>query len=112
LEFDTYTSDVIGMESWPSEEINNAGVFRADYTTFRRDMHTGGGGIFICAKNHITCAELWVDEVHEITAVEVKRRNPKKYTGNCRLLQSSKQGLAGIKKIVRPERIFEKYHEA
>jgi len=35
---DTYNSDVvIGTESWLSEEINNAEVFRDDYITFRRD---------------------------------------------------------------------------
>jgi hypothetical protein len=39
-------------------------VFRADYTTFRRDRHTCGGGVFMCVKNYITCAELWVDEIH------------------------------------------------
>jgi hypothetical protein len=35
---DTYNPDVvIGTESWLSEEINNAEVFRDDYITFRRD---------------------------------------------------------------------------
>jgi hypothetical protein len=35
---DTYNSDVvIGTESWLSGEISNAEVFRADYTTFRRE---------------------------------------------------------------------------
>ena len=48
-----------------------------EYKTFRRNRHTRGGGVFICAKNYITCAELWVDEIYEMTAVEVKARDPK-----------------------------------
>jgi hypothetical protein len=35
---DIYNPGVlIGTESWFSEEINDAEVFMADYTTFRRD---------------------------------------------------------------------------
>jgi hypothetical protein len=49
----------------------------SDYTTFRRDRHTRGGGVFICVKNHITYAEIWVDEVYELIAVEVKGMDPK-----------------------------------
>jgi hypothetical protein len=42
---DTYDPDVvIGTESWLREEIGNAEIFRADYTTFRKDRHTRGGG--------------------------------------------------------------------
>ena len=52
-------------------------IFRFDYKTFRRDKNTRGGGVFICVKNYITCAELWVDEVYEIIAVEVKGRTLK-----------------------------------
>jgi len=38
---DTYNPDVvIGTESWLSEEINNAELFRNDYITFRRDRCT------------------------------------------------------------------------
>ena len=33
--------------------------------------------MFICVKNRMTCAELWVDEVYEMIAVEVKGRDPK-----------------------------------
>jgi hypothetical protein len=36
----TYNPDVIGTESWLSEEINNAELFRNDYITFRRDRCT------------------------------------------------------------------------
>ena len=31
----------------------------------------------ICVNNYTTCAELWVDYVHETIAVEVKGRGPK-----------------------------------
>jgi len=75
---DTYNPDVvIGMESWLSEEINNAEVFRDDYITFRRDRCSRGGGVFICIKDYIDCRVLWTDEVFEMIAVEVKGRNPK-----------------------------------
>ena len=48
---DTYIPDVIiGTESWLREEINNAEVFRDDYTTFRRERCTQGGAVFICVK--------------------------------------------------------------
>jgi len=33
--------------------------------------------VFICVKNYITCTELWVDELFEMIAVEVKGRDPK-----------------------------------
>jgi len=75
---DTYNPDVvIGTESWLSEEISNAEVFRGDYTSFRRERHTCSGGVFICVKNYITCAKLWVDRVNEIISIEVKGRDPK-----------------------------------
>ena len=42
---DMYNPDVvIGTESWLKEDINNAEVFRADFTTFRRDRSARGGG--------------------------------------------------------------------
>ena len=68
---------MIGTESWLSEKINNAEVFRDDYITFRRDRCTRGGGLFICVKNYIDCRELWTDEYFEVIAVEVKGRDPK-----------------------------------
>ena len=56
---DTYNVVVvIGTVSWLREEICIAGVFRADFTTFRRDRHACGGGVFICVKNYMACAEL------------------------------------------------------
>jgi len=75
---DTYNPDVvIGMESWLSEEINNAEIFMDNYITFRRDRCSRGGGVFICIENYIDCRVLWADEVFEMIAVEVKGRNPK-----------------------------------
>jgi len=48
---DTYNSDVvIGTESWLKEDIGNAEVLRADFTTFIRDRSARGGGVFICVK--------------------------------------------------------------
>jgi len=48
---DTHNPDVvIGTESWLSEEIINAEVFRDDFITFRRDRCSRGGGVFICVK--------------------------------------------------------------
>jgi len=69
--------DVIGMESWLSEEINSAEVSRDNYITFRKDRCSWGGGIFMCVKNYIDCRELWTVEDSEMVAVEVKGRNPK-----------------------------------
>jgi hypothetical protein len=74
---DTCNPDVIGRDSWLSEEINSAEVFRADCTSIRRDRHTRGGGVFICVKNCITCAEQFFGEVCEMIAVEVKCMDPK-----------------------------------
>ncbi|PNF14499.1 hypothetical protein B7P43_G16033 [Cryptotermes secundus] len=75
---DTFKPDIIiGTESWLREEISNAEVFRDEYTTFRRDRNSRGGGVFICVKNYIAWVELWVDEDFEMIAVEVKGRDPK-----------------------------------
>jgi len=35
---------IISTESWLREDIGNAELFRADYTTFRRDRQARGGG--------------------------------------------------------------------
>jgi len=63
---------IIGTESWLREEIGNAEIFRADFTTFRRDGHARGGGVFICVKNNIACSKPWVDDDFEVISVEVK----------------------------------------
>ena len=77
LEFDTYNPDVIGTESWLSEEINNAEVFRDGYIVFRRDWFSRVGGVFICVKNYIDCRDIRVDEDFERIAIEIKCKNPK-----------------------------------
>ena len=75
---DTYNPDIIiDTESWLTEDVGNTEIFRSDFTIFRRDRHTRGGGVFICVKNDTTCSELWVDDTYEITAVEVNGRDPK-----------------------------------
>jgi len=75
---DPYNPDVIiGMESWLREEINNDEVFRDDYSSFRRDRCTRGGGVFICVNNYIDCRELWADEDFEVIEIEVKGTDPK-----------------------------------
>ena len=46
---DTYNPDVIiGTESWLKEDISNAEVFKADFTTFRRGRSARGGGFYLC----------------------------------------------------------------
>ena len=56
---DTYNPDfVIGTESWLKEDIKNAEVFRADFTTYRKDRTARCGGVFICVKSIIASAEL------------------------------------------------------
>ena len=65
------------MESWLAEDIGSTELFREDFTTFRRDRHTRGGGVFICVKNNIDCSELWIYDDFEIIAVEVKYSDPK-----------------------------------
>jgi hypothetical protein len=87
---DTYNPDIIiGTESWLREEIRNAEIFRADITTFRRERHVRGGGVFICVKNNIACSKLWVDDDFELIAVEVKG-NDLKSTWEISHLQSPK----------------------
>ena len=48
---DTLNPDVIiGTESWLKDDIENAEVFRADYTTYRRDRSARGGGFSYALK--------------------------------------------------------------
>ena len=61
----------------PVGPTSKAEVFRADFTTFRRDRPARGGGVFICVKNIIASTELWVDKNFEMIAVEVKGMDPK-----------------------------------
>jgi hypothetical protein len=75
---DTYNPGIItGTESWLREKIGNAENFRADFTIFRRDRNSRGGGVFMCVKNNTACSELWVDDEFEILAVTIKGSDPK-----------------------------------
>jgi hypothetical protein len=40
-------------------------------------IHTHSQWWSVCIKNYITCTKLWVDEVYEMIAVEVKGTGPK-----------------------------------
>ena len=67
-----------------------------------------GGGVLICFKNYIDCRMLWIDEVFEIMAVEVKDGNSKFVWEVVRSLQSSKLGHASYRKIISPEWVYRK----
>jgi len=97
---DTYNPDVvIGTESWLSDEINNAEVFRDDYITFRRDRSTRSGGVFICVKNYIDCRELWTDDDFEMIAVVVKGRDPKFTWEIVGIYRAPKEDLPAIERL-------------
>jgi hypothetical protein len=97
---DTYNPDVvIGMESWLSEGIHNAEIFRGNYIVFRRDRHFRGGGVFICVKNYIDCRELWVDEDFEIIAIEIKDINPKSTWEIVGIYRAPNEDLRAIERI-------------
>jgi len=56
---DTYNPDVdTGTGSWIKEDIINAEVFMADFTTYRMDTSVRGGGVFICVIKFILSSEL------------------------------------------------------
>jgi len=97
---DTYNPNVvIGTESWLKGDINNAEVFRAEFTTFRRDRSAYDGGVSICVKNIIASMELWADDDFEMIEVEVKGMDPK-YTweiiGICR---APNEGVLAIERF-------------
>jgi hypothetical protein len=103
---DTYKPDVvIGTEFWFSEEISNAEVFRGDYTTFRRDRHTRGGGVIICVKKlHYLSRTMGWRGIWDNSS-DTKKHGPKYYIGNFWHLQSSKLRHAVVRKTGRPDRI-------
>jgi hypothetical protein len=41
------------MESWLKEDLSSAEVFRADFTSFRRDRSACGGAVSIYVKNSL-----------------------------------------------------------
>jgi hypothetical protein len=65
-----HTPDIIGTESWLNEEISNAEVFLGWLHNFHNSQ-TLAVECCLLYKNYITCAELWVNEVYEMIAVEV-----------------------------------------
>jgi hypothetical protein len=67
----------MSLESWLREDICNAEVFRANFTTLKVTDVPVVGECFICVKNYITSADLWVDEDFEMIEVEVKCMDPK-----------------------------------
>jgi len=97
---DTYSPDVvIGTESWLKEDINNAEVFRADFTNYRRDRTARGGGVFICVKNSIASTELWVDEDYEMIAVGVKGKDPKYMWEIIGIYRAPNEGMLAIERL-------------
>jgi hypothetical protein len=74
-------------------------VFRADFTTFRRDRSARGGGVFICVKNPIACMEMWVDDDFEIIAVEVKRIDPKRTWEIIGTYRVTNEDMSAIEKL-------------
>ena len=107
----TYKPDVTtGTEPWLSEEISNAEVFRADYKTFRQ--YSSGGGVFISVNNYITCAELWVDEVYEMRAVELQGRDPKITWEIVGIYTAPNEDMRLFEKTGRPDRICGKNYGA
>jgi hypothetical protein len=97
---DTCNPDVvIRTKSWLSEEIGNADVFRADYTTSRRDRNTRCGRVFICVKNYITCLELRVGEVYEMIGIEVRGRSPKITWEFVGIYRASNEDMGFLEKL-------------
>jgi hypothetical protein len=87
-------------------------MFRDDYRTVRRDRNTRVGGVFICVRDCIACAELRVNEGFEMIAVEVKGRDNKFTWKNCRHLESCERGHASYIMIGGPNGLFGKFHKA
>ena len=103
-----YNPDVIGTESWRKEDISNAEVFRADFTTFRRHRCARGGGVFICVKHHCFNEVMarwgfWDDRSRS------ERNGSKIYVGNYTYLQSFKWGYVGDWKISSPYLTYAKF---
>jgi hypothetical protein len=86
----------MGTESWLKEYISNDEVFRANFTTFRRDRSVRGGGVFVCVKNIIASTELWVDDGFEIVAVEVKGMDHKYTCGTIGSYRAPNEDMLAI----------------
>ena len=55
--------------------------------------------MFICVINYITCAELWVDEVYEMIAVEVKGGDPKSTWETVGIYRASNKAMRVLDKL-------------
>jgi hypothetical protein len=55
--------------------------------------------VFICEKTYITCSELWVDEVYEMTAVEVKGRDPNTTWETVGIYRAPNQDMRLLEKL-------------
>jgi hypothetical protein len=49
---------VLGTESWLNANIHNSEIFPPNYTVYRKDRDTTGGGVFIALKSQYTCSEI------------------------------------------------------
>jgi hypothetical protein len=74
-------------------------LFRADFTTFRRDRAARGGGVFIFVKNPTACKELWVDEDYDMIAVEEKGIYPKHTWEIIGIYRAPNEDMSAIKKL-------------
>ena len=70
---------VIGTESWLHENISNSSVFPEDFTVYRRDRGTRGGGVFILVKNTIkSTRETELETECEVIWCKIDLKNNKK----------------------------------
>jgi hypothetical protein len=67
--------------------------------------------VFISIKNHIDCVELWVDEVFEIIAVEVKGRDPRRAWEIVGIYRAPNENMR-YRKPGNPSRYCRKFYKA
>jgi len=58
--------------------------------------------VFICVKYYIPCAELWVDEVYEMIAIEVKGRDPKITWEIASIYRAPNEDIRLLEKLADP----------
>ena len=90
---------VIGTESWLKEDVSNAEIFRAGFTTIRRVRSAHDCGVFICVKNIIDCTDLWVDDDFEMIAGEVKGMDPKYTWEIIGIYRTPAEGMLAIARL-------------
>jgi hypothetical protein len=67
--------------------------------------------VFICVKNYIACVELWVDKDFEMTAVEVKGRDPKFKWEIIGIYRAPNEDTRVTEKTGSPNRLFRKFNK-